>query len=251
MANINGTPEWKDYIRGVVNKVTTGYSGLNAILQDIANRLQFLKNNKSDEINSTSQDKFANLAGVKKAYDRGTQAYNLANGKEPKIIKRTGFNLNKSDAINLDSSNVIATSKAVKTAYDRGTQAYNLANQKLGKDYCPYFVGDIYITSSTANPSVHWPHTRWQKLEGRFLLGSSKSQPLGTTGGSPTHKLTIPEMPAHTHNLQTAFGGAGGPRAGKSETSYIKRIKTDSTGGSQPFSIMPPFLSVNMWKRIS
>jgi len=50
MANLNGTPEWQNYITGVVNKVTNGYTGLNGILQTIANRLQFVKESNDEKL---------------------------------------------------------------------------------------------------------------------------------------------------------------------------------------------------------
>ena len=50
MANIPGIPEWQDYIEGVINKVTTGFTGMNGLLQTIANRLQFLKDNQDEKL---------------------------------------------------------------------------------------------------------------------------------------------------------------------------------------------------------
>lgn len=59
--------------------------------------------------------------------DSGTRAGSarqiklLNENKEPKITKKTGFNLDKSDATNSSDSTTLATSKAVKDTFDRTT----------------------------------------------------------------------------------------------------------------------------------
>lgn len=54
-------------------------------------------------------------------------------GAEPKIIKKSGFNLEKSDVINSTSKYTLATSFAVKAAYDKGKIALDEANKKEPK----------------------------------------------------------------------------------------------------------------------
>ena len=89
----------------------------------------------------------------------------------------------------------------------------------------------------------------WEKVEGKFLLGSSSSHKAGSTGGEEKHKLTINEMPAHKHNghfinlnANGAFDYAGGGK-------YAADSPTSSTGGGQAHNNMPPYLSVDMWRR--
>ena len=89
----------------------------------------------------------------------------------------------------------------------------------------------------------------WEKVEGKFLLGSSSSHKAGSTGGEEKHKLTINEMPAHKHNghfinlnANGAFDYAGGGK-------YAADAPTSSTGGGQAHNNMPPYLSVDMWRR--
>jgi len=89
----------------------------------------------SHVISSTSKILVASAYAVKTAYDKGVtalsranEAYTLASGKEPKITKKTGFNLDKSDLVTSTSSVLLATAKAVKIAYDKGLEALGLAN---------------------------------------------------------------------------------------------------------------------------
>lgn len=70
---------------------------------------------------------------VKTAQSRANSAYTLADGKEPKFTKNSGFNKNKSDSTSSTSSETLATSKAVKAAYDAGSSGINKANAAQSK----------------------------------------------------------------------------------------------------------------------
>lgn len=66
--------------------------------------------------------------------------------------------------------------------------------------FCPYKVGDIFLTTNATNPSTVWLGTTWQKIEGRMLLGTSGSGASKATGGSNTVKLSTANLPSHTHS---------------------------------------------------
>lgn len=83
-------------------------------------------------------------------------------------------------------------------------------------------------------------------LRGRFVLGAGDKYKVNDKGGEETHKLTVSEMPSHTHNMppfktsntnpyigqyQTKEGGTGGP-------TYWE---TGSTGGNDAHNNMPPY----------
>ena len=89
----------------------------------------------------------------------------------------------------------------------------------------------------------------WEKVVGRFLLGSSSSHKAGSKGGEEKHTLTISEMPAHHHNGHFINLNANGvfdyARGGK----YTADSSTTTTGGGQAHNNMPPYLSVDMWRR--
>ncbi len=67
-------------------------------------------------------------------------------------------------------------------------------NEKF-KNFCPYAVGDIYITTKAENPSTVWLGTTWEKIEGRFLLGTSSSQASKLTGGSMNKNISQVNLP--------------------------------------------------------
>ena len=67
-------------------------------------------------------------------------------------------------------------------------------NEKF-KNFCPYAVGDIYITTNSSNPSTKFLGTTWSKIEGRFLLGTSSSQASKLTGGSMNKNISQVNLP--------------------------------------------------------
>ena len=134
-----------------------------------------------------------------------------------------------------------------------------------------YPVGSIYMSVNAADPSTLFSGTSWEKLEGRFLLGSDSTYNPGSTGGEATHTLTLNEMPGHYHeglyysyqdteNLVTLNGGTASYRVPWGSSSYPgdygagtgeAELITGEAGGGAAHNNMPPYLVVNMWKRTS
>ena len=121
-----------------------------------------------------------------------------------------------------------------------------------------YPIGSIYMSVNDVDPSVLFGG-KWEKLEDKFLLGSG-SKALGSSGGEENHTLSEAEMPSHNHG--TAKGGIVTATNATNITRYIT-YQTENeitpgkywtaytlyTGSSQPHNNMPPYLTVNMWKR--
>ena len=78
-------------------------------------------------------------------------------------------------------------------------------------------------------------------LRSRFVLGAGGSYSVGATGGEATHKLTISEMPSHTHSY-TYWAGNGGGNGHTYGSAYTRN--TSSTGGDQPHNNMPPYYAL-------
>ena len=146
---------------------------------------------------------------------------------------------------------------------------------------CPYYpVGSIYISVNNINPGTIFGGT-WEQIKDRFLLGAGNSYSAGATGGEATHKLTVNEMPSHTHTqnahyhaglsyaspdgggntlvVSTYYDGSGCIELGWSRsntgqpfdnvcTKYATATNKN-TGGSQAHNNMPPYLVVYIWKR--
>ena len=125
-----------------------------------------------------------------------------------------------------------------------------------------YPVGSIYMSVNAADPSTLFSGTSWEKLEGRFLLGSDSTYKPGSTGGEATHTLTYNEMPKHTHPMYSYNPGGEGtwtPDEGAylvdsvsdNKNTWWARLAMGYAGGDAAHNNMPPYLVVNMWKRTS
>lgn len=123
-----------------------------------------------------------------------------------------------------------------------------------------YPIGSIYMSVNAADPATLFSGTSWEKLEGRFLLGSNSTYKPGSTGGEATHTLTQNEMPKHTHPMYSYNPGGDGtwtPDEGSylvdsvtdNKTTWWARLAMGYAGGDAAHNNMPPYLVVNMWKR--
>lgn len=145
-----------------------------------------------------------------------------------------------------------------------------------------YPVGAIYISTNEVNPGTLFVGT-WEKIIGKFLLASNDSMDeyaLGKTGGAVNHTHT---SAAHTHGAGTLAAAinfdaqtgiytkwttsrgsfqATGLKLAKEVVNNNTSTRPESTvvygttasttpGNTGSSSNMPPFISVNVWKRVS
>ena len=148
-------------------------------------------------------------------------------------------------------------------------------------------VGSYFITESADNPHEILGGGVWQKLEGRFLLGSSGDYAVGSQGGEAMHTLTTSELPSHTHDssiksftyngntiqfFNAVNADKGGSWSGDAQfaiaaarkmagTSGVQNVLTEanletkkaivtaSIGGGASHNNMPPYRAVNIWRR--
>ena len=147
-----------------------------------------------------------------------------------------------------------------------------------------YPVGSIYMSVNSVNPSTLFGFGVWEKIEDKFLLASGTTFEDGSTGGSAdsvvvSHNHT---QNSHKHSPQSnrkyiAVGnGDNWGYSGKikistsgSGTAYYYAHSTENTDGiteqSETTSVsptinstgedgtgknMPPYITVNMWKRV-
>ena len=107
-----------------------------------------------------------------------------------------------------------------------------------------YPVGAIAIG---AKPSIG----TWERIQGRFLWASNTAHPAGSTGGEESHTLTINEMPSHNHTISEGNGKPGSQWSlnAVQNSGRNTSMGTNKTGGGRAHNNMPPYLSVNMWRR--
>ena len=120
-------------------------------------------------------------------------------------------------------------------------------------------VGSVYQSSNSTSPASLFGGN-WEKIQGRFLLGSSSSHSVTSTGGEEKHTLSIAEMPKHDHSWATNLD-SGQSLSWPAWTFYpvdcrqypnaVKRSQgyTTMTGSGQSHNNMPPYYTVNIWRR--
>lgn len=95
----------------------------------------------------------------------------------------------------------------------------------------------------------------WEKVEGKFLLGSSENNATLTTGGEATHKLTVAEMPSHTHQVlyYNSNGTQGFGYNYQNKGIWSENVSSSSgvnnAGGDTAHNNMPPYICTPMWIR--
>lgn len=121
-----------------------------------------------------------------------------------------------------------------------------------------YPIGAIYESTSPNNPSTFIGGT-WERFgNGRVLVGvdeaDSDFNTPNKTGGEKMHKLTIAEMPSHSHGQVVTANNTGSAirRDYDSDGSagiYSQGVQTEATGGEQAHNNLQPYVTVYMWRR--
>lgn len=113
-------------------------------------------------------------------------------------------------------------------------------------------VGSIVIWSGEANAIPDG----WQLCDGtnntpdlrdRFVVGAGDGYAVGATGGEKEVKLTVQQMPSHTHDIN--LGGSGstvGTYFPTANTTYPPRnsMTSEAAGGSAAHENRPPFYAL-------
>lgn len=165
------------------------------------------------------------------------------------------------EAINKPIEASYYAQEKAKVAEVKADEALNKVNDSVHGNVTlsAYPIGIIVSFAIDVNPAQLFGGS-WEKIEGKFLLGSSSLYPLGGEGGSATHTLTVEEMPSHYHdgikNPSNYYlvGSAGSGVNGRttSNLDFVENfgsLRTDNAGGGQPHNNMPPYKVVNMWHR--
>lgn len=130
-----------------------------------------------------------------------------------------------------------------------------------------YPVGAIYLTWNDNNPGNFLGGTWIRMAEGRGLFGVGRST--GQNGiadnvneheelGDWKHKITVDELPPHSHTIgQSNFGAgrndwglvASGAHGGSIAMVNYSNGSVGVTGGGKEFYIMPPYIGIYVWRR--
>ena len=171
------------------------------------------------------------------------------------------YKLEKGNKVSDWSPNPTDIYNAISTAIVNNNTTIN--NAILESKKALYPVGSLYFNATKeANPSQLLGFGTWERIaQGKTLIGVDTKDTdfnvAGRTGGSKTHTLTINEMPAHSHAQKISAIANDGTINGRSDydadcntmKEFGQGIRTEETGGGQAFNIMPPYITVYIWKR--
>ncbi|WP_199118722.1 hypothetical protein [Pedobacter sp. ASV28] len=140
-----------------------------------------------------------------------------------------------SSAINLDDEQTLATSKAVK-----------LLNDKIESNLP---TGCILIWSGSINSipigfALCDGSNGRPDLRDRFVLGAGLNYSVAAIGGEKEHRLTIDEMPSHSHGYTAPRNDQNVDAGGNSRYGAVQGGTTTSTGGNLPHNNMPPYYTL-------
>ena len=127
-----------------------------------------------------------------------------------------------------------------------------------------YPVGSIYMSVNNVSPSVLFGFGVWEKIEDKFLLGSGTTYANGSTGGSADAVIV-----SHSHqpnadgenfvtsedptanNTRVAYSASGNRWVDgqTSPSNFHHRTSTNTVGEDGTNKNMPPYITVNIWKR--
>ena len=158
--------------------------------------------------------------------------------------------------------------------------------QKL-KNFCPYSIGDILVTTTTTNPSTKYLNTTWELIPSdRYIRTGSTALNTGGSNSVTIAKANLPNVKlkvdshshtqlAHRHGIgietrpganmyadtnRYAMGGQNhwtrtdttNPcTAAGGENTGTASPNTESLGSGTAISIQPSYITLKFWKRLS
>lgn len=111
-------------------------------------------------------------------------------------------------------------------------------------------VGFIIMLYSHADPNTMYPGTEWERITNAFPWFVDSSGTIGTTGGEKTVKLTVDQIPAHSHGSVYSQHATGTKdKAWYNTTGSAVAYGPVSTGEGEAHNNMPPYIQLSAWRR--
>ena len=199
-----------------------------------------------------------------------TPTYTLINfGKDGKSLTFFGQDGNSANTLTINGDLAI---NSVKENTSSTKMLVNGGNTVMYRDWdklvnsiksAMYPVGSVYITYNNNNPGTFLGGT-WERFgQGRTLIGegtgndgsTSMTFTANNTGGEYKHKLTVDEMPSHSHKLYARGGQtaqASSPFAANKpilQGSNSYGFDVSKAGGDGYHNNIPPYITVFFWRR--
>ena len=152
----------------------------------------------------------------------------------------------RSNAVEIAAGRTLYLGDSTLAAYIQAQAKTTTVRDWIRNTFYP--VGAIYLSYAAKSPADLFGGT-WTQIQNRFLVGVGSSYAAGDTGGEATHKLTVNEMPSHSHNYSYPGYEAGGEWYGASGTAKGNTVATTAVGGGAAHENRPPYFAVYIWRR--
>lgn len=186
---------------------------------------------------------------------------------------KSNFDLGTLAKTTADTANTTATSASATatSASTTATSAETTANSALAKALevesalgnllaLVFPVGSTYITqTANDNPNTILGFGTWVRFKGKVALGVDEDitelNTIGNIGGEVKHRLTLQEIPAHSHTVtQNSLGASNTTQVGSGSYATVGNpvgeISIGLAGGNDYHNNMQPYEVVGyMWKR--
>lgn len=188
--------------------------------------------------------------------------------------------------VELSAADTVGSVRAVSYTSSNASVAFHLRSGGVGGRTLVdllYPIGSLYLSTAGTDPGTTLGGT-WQRIEDRFLLAAGQTYAAGATGGQAALTLTEQQLPPHIHHVEgftsvdstthdhgvpnVIQGGSGDEAYAESWSGGTGRrelttsaicINHDHTvdldsqpcGGGEAVGILPPYLAVYVWQRVS
>ena len=110
------------------------------------------------------------------------------------------------DTVILEGENLASSTVPGIITENRVEEIANTKTNTTLATWCPFPVGAIYMSTTSANPSTFWTGTTWQAFAtGKTIVGIDTSDTdfnsVNKTGGSKGVVLTVSQLPTHNHTV--------------------------------------------------
>ena len=173
-------------------------------------------------------------------------------------LKIDNLNVNcitsSNDKFSLDSEGNL-TVNSITTNNSSGSVSGMTQNQVFNFIYP---IGSIYMSVNNVNPTTLFGGT-WEQLKDRFLLGSGDSYTNASVGGNETNTHNHYTLQSNDGTALYVSTYANAPRsrvnsrtrAVAANCNNITSLTREDSTYDETINIMPPYLTVNIWKRVA
>lgn len=177
-------------------------------------------------------------------------------GQRIKIRRDTAANLASTNPVLQDGELCLDKTNKILKVGD-GVSTWSALPSLIANNQLP--IGSIHLSVVATNPNTTLGYGTWAAwATGQVPVGIDTGQTefstVEKTGGEKTHLLTIAEIPAHTHalnstgNMSSTVGANIAGTAGATNTRAMVS-QPAATGGGAAFNVLQPYITCYMWKR--